>query len=77
MAELTRRVFKAGGPALLFENIKGSPFQAASNIYGTIERARFVFRKNMKSTKAAVNFKLTRNLFLAAFLILSGYSLLD
>ena len=57
MAELTRRVFKAGGPALLFENIKGSPFQAASNIYGTIERARFVFRKSMKSTKAAVNFK--------------------
>lgn len=57
MAELTRRVFRAGGPALLFENVKGSPFRAASNIYGTIERTKYIFRKSLNSTKAAVRFK--------------------
>ena len=33
MAEIHRRVFDAKGPALLFEKVKGSPFQAISNIY--------------------------------------------
>ena len=32
MAEIHRRVFDAGGPALLFERVKGSPFKAVSNI---------------------------------------------
>jgi 4-hydroxy-3-polyprenylbenzoate decarboxylase len=27
MAEIHRRVFAKGGPAILFENVKGSPFQ--------------------------------------------------
>lgn len=44
MAEIHRRVHAAGGPAILFENIKGSPFPAASNLYGTLDRARFIFR---------------------------------
>ena len=35
MAEIHRRVFEAEGPALLFERVKNSPFQAISNIYGT------------------------------------------
>ena len=42
MAEIHRRVFDAGGPALLFERVKGSPFQAISNIYGTYERTDFL-----------------------------------
>ena len=57
MAELTRRVYKAQGPALLFENVKGSPFPAASNIYGSVERTRYIFRKSLNPTKAAVRFK--------------------
>ena len=57
MAELTRRVYKARGPALLFENVKGSPFPAASNIYGSVERTRYIFRKSLNPTKAAVRFK--------------------
>ena len=47
MAEIHRRVFEAGGPALLFENVKGSPFPAVSNIYGTFERTRFLFRHTL------------------------------
>ena len=36
MATIHHRVYEAKGPALLFENIKGSKFRAASNIFGTI-----------------------------------------
>ena len=48
MAEVHRRVYQAGGPAILFERVKGSPFPAVSNLYGTIDRARFIFRSTLE-----------------------------
>lgn len=57
MAEIARQTFEAGGPALLFEKVKGSPFRAACNIFGTKERLDFLFRDSLKSTKTAVQFK--------------------
>jgi 4-hydroxy-3-polyprenylbenzoate decarboxylase len=44
MAAIHLKVHEAGGPAILFENVKGSRFRAASNIFGTLERSRFIFR---------------------------------
>lgn len=44
MAAIHLRVYEAKGPALLFENVKGSRFRAASNIFGTLERSKFIFR---------------------------------
>ncbi|RJP85219.1 MAG: UbiD family decarboxylase [Desulfobacteraceae bacterium] len=44
MAEIQRRVYAAGGPAIFFEQVKGCPFPAASNLFGTLDRARFIFR---------------------------------
>ena len=44
MASIHLRVYEAGGPALLFENVKGTKFRAASNIFGTLERSKFLFR---------------------------------
>ena len=38
MAAIHLRVHEAGGPALLFEKVKGSKFRAASNIFGTLQR---------------------------------------
>ena len=38
MAAIHLRVYEAGGPALLFERVKGSRFRAASNIFGTLGR---------------------------------------
>jgi 4-hydroxy-3-polyprenylbenzoate decarboxylase len=32
MAAIHLRVFRAGGPALLFKNVKNSPFPAVSNL---------------------------------------------
>jgi 4-hydroxy-3-polyprenylbenzoate decarboxylase len=46
-AEIHRRVYRAQGPALLFENVKGSSFPMLSNLFGTIERARYVFRDTL------------------------------
>jgi len=57
MAEIHRRVYHAGGPAILFEKVKGSPFQAVSNIYGTEERTDFVFRKTLPAVKKIVELK--------------------
>jgi 4-hydroxy-3-polyprenylbenzoate decarboxylase len=57
MAEIHRRVFQAAGPALLFENVKGSRFQAASNLFGTLPRARFLFRDALDAVKGIVQIK--------------------
>jgi 4-hydroxy-3-polyprenylbenzoate decarboxylase len=57
MAEIQRRVYQAQGPALLFENVKGSRFQAASNLFGTLERARFLFRDSLEPVKRIVQIK--------------------
>lgn len=57
IAEVHRRVYDAGGPALLFENVKGSPFQAASNLYGTAERTDFIFRKTIDQVQKVIELK--------------------
>jgi 4-hydroxy-3-polyprenylbenzoate decarboxylase len=38
IAEISNRVLQAGGPALLFENVKGSDYPVAINCLGTEER---------------------------------------
>lgn len=48
MAEVHRRVYQAEGPAIFFEQVKGSPFPAVSNLFGTMERARFILRSTLE-----------------------------
>jgi 4-hydroxy-3-polyprenylbenzoate decarboxylase len=57
MAEIHRRIFEAKGPAILFEKVKGSPFPAVSNIYGTYERTTFLFRKTIDKVQKVVELK--------------------
>ena len=57
MAAIHLRVFEAGGPALLFENVKGSKFRTASNIFGTIERSKFIFRDTLKQVQQLIEIK--------------------
>lgn len=47
MAAIHRQVHRENGPAIMFENIKGSRFPAVSNIFGTMERIEFLFRKSL------------------------------
>ena len=42
---IQHRVLAAGGPALLFENVKGSPYRVVSNLFGTPERVARVFSR--------------------------------
>lgn len=56
-AEIQRRVYEAGGPALLFENVKGSRFAMASNLFGSMERARFIFRDALERVARIVELK--------------------
>jgi len=57
MAEIARQVFRANGPAVLFEKVKGSPFRAVCNLFGNQERLDFLFRDTIKGTQTAVQFK--------------------
>jgi 4-hydroxy-3-polyprenylbenzoate decarboxylase len=57
VAEIHRQVFEQQGPALLFERIKGSPFQGLSNIYGTFERTAFLFRHTLDRVKRVIEVK--------------------
>ncbi|WAS91982.1 UbiD family decarboxylase [Nannocystis punicea] len=53
-AEVQRRVYEAGGPALLFTRVKGSAFPMVSNLFGTAARTRFVFRDTLARVKQLV-----------------------
>jgi 4-hydroxy-3-polyprenylbenzoate decarboxylase len=57
MAAIHLRVFEAGGPALLFEDVRGSRFPAVSNLFGTLERSRFIFRDTLRRVQALVALK--------------------
>ena len=61
MAEIHRRVFDAGGPAIFFERVKGSPFPAVSNLFGTKERAYFIFRDTLSRVKKLIQIKANPN----------------
>lgn len=43
LAEIHRRVIKEGGPALLFKNVKGSPYPVVTNLFGTERRIALSF----------------------------------
>jgi 4-hydroxy-3-polyprenylbenzoate decarboxylase len=57
MAEVQRRVFAKGGPALLFQNPKGCQFPMLGNLFGTKKRVRFIFRDALPGLAALVSAK--------------------
>lgn len=57
MAAIHLRVFENDGPAILFENVKGSKYRAVSNLFGTINRSRFIFRDSIERVKRLVALK--------------------
>jgi 4-hydroxy-3-polyprenylbenzoate decarboxylase len=48
MASIQLRAYKKGASAILFEKVKGSEFRAFSNLFGDIDRSRFLFRDTME-----------------------------
>jgi 4-hydroxy-3-polyprenylbenzoate decarboxylase len=57
MAAIHLRVFEHEGPAILFENVKGSRFPAVSNLFGTLKRSEFIFRDTLEKIKTLVELK--------------------
>jgi 4-hydroxy-3-polyprenylbenzoate decarboxylase len=56
-AEIQRRVYQAEGPALLFTRVKGCAFPLVSNLFGTLERTRFLFRDTLEAVRHLVALK--------------------
>ncbi len=57
MAAIHLRVHELKGPAILFENVKGNKYRAASNIFGTLERSRFIFANTFDHLKKIIALK--------------------
>ena len=57
MAAIHLRIFEAKGKAILFEKVKGSNYQAVSNLFGTTERSQFLFRDTLPNVKKMIALK--------------------
>jgi len=62
-AEIQRRVYASGGPAVLFTDVKHCSFPMVSNLFGDIERARFMFRDTLESVRRLIELKIDPNAF--------------
>ncbi|MGE4158872.1 MAG: UbiD family decarboxylase [Planctomycetota bacterium] len=57
VAAVQRRAYAKGGPALLFTKPKGSALPMLGNLYGTLDRARYILRHGLKAVEALVKLK--------------------
>jgi 4-hydroxy-3-polyprenylbenzoate decarboxylase len=57
-AHIHRRVCASGGPALLFTRVKGCRFPMVSNLFGTMNRARFMFRDGLERVRKLIELKI-------------------
>jgi len=57
-AAIQRRVYRAGGPAVLFRRAKGTAFPLVANLFGTLDRAKFIFRDAFESVRRLVELKI-------------------
>jgi 4-hydroxy-3-polyprenylbenzoate decarboxylase len=62
-AAIHRRVFQAGGPAIYFSRVKGCRFPMVSNLFGTLDRARFIFRDTLPAVRRLVELKINPGAF--------------
>jgi len=56
-AYIQRRVAAAGGPAVLFSRVKGCQFPMVCNLFGTIDRLRYLFRGTLDGVHRLVSLK--------------------
>jgi 4-hydroxy-3-polyprenylbenzoate decarboxylase len=57
-AEIHRRVCQAKGPAVYYARVKGCRIPMVSNLFGTIERTRFLFRDTLESVRRLVELRI-------------------
>lgn len=57
LGAIQRRVYAAGGPALLFTRVKGCAFPMLGNLFGTLERSRTLFHDSLPVIERLVELK--------------------
>ena len=57
MAAMHLLVYERKGPAILFEKVKGTRYKAVSNLFGSNERSRFMFRDTYETVQKLVRLK--------------------
>src|SRR5436305_6256350 len=62
-AEIQRRVYQAGGPAIYFARVKGCRFPMVSNLFGTLQRTRYLFRDTLAAVRHLVELKVDPSAF--------------
>lgn len=55
---IQRRVYQAEGPALLFTKVHGCRFPMLGNLFGTLERTRYIFRDTLQDIRNLVDMKI-------------------
>lgn len=58
LAEIQRRLFARQAPAVLFTQARDCRFPLLGNLFGTLERARFLFRAQWEQVRRAIELKL-------------------
>ncbi len=66
VAEIQRRVYHAGGPAIYYANAKGCEFPLVSNLFGTLERTKFIFRDTLDAVRELVQLKIDPSVAMSA-----------
>ena len=59
-------MFASGGPAILFANVVGCQFPMVSNLFGTMPRVRFIFRKTIEHVRRLIDMKMEPETFFKA-----------
>jgi 4-hydroxy-3-polyprenylbenzoate decarboxylase len=62
-AEIQRRVYQAGGPAIYYARVKGCRFPMVSNLFGTLDRGRYLFRDTLEAVRRLVELKVDASAF--------------
>lgn len=56
--EIQRRVYARKGPAILFTNPSNTRFPMVSNLFGSLDQARFLFRHSLDRVRRAIELKI-------------------
>src|SRR5262245_17938145 len=56
-AEIHRRVCASQGPAVWYRHVRNCRFTLVSNLFGTAERMRFIFRDTLETVRQLVQLK--------------------
>ena len=56
-AAIQRRLYEAGGPAVLFRRVDGTEFPMVGNLFGTMDRVHYIFRDTLEAVRHLVELK--------------------